>query len=392
MSEESTNADRLVGVAHELRPLIQRAAPGQEEARRLAPAVVEALHQHGLFRLLLPRSLGGVELELPAFGRVVEEIAQADASTAWCLCQASGCSLTAGYLNRDVADEVFGSSPGAVLAWGPGSGRAIEVSGGYRLSGRWSFASGSHHATWLGGQAAVVDAGGAAVRMADGLPFTATFLFPAIDATFHDTWQVSGLRATGSDTFSVDDLFVPASRWVRRDDLRFRREMGPLYRLPSNLVFATGFSSVALGVARSVIDAFRAVAIAKTPQGLTGPLRENAVVQAQTALAEAYVRSARAYQQLAVADVWNEVTGTGDLTLDRRMSLRLAATHAIHLATQAVDLVFHLAGSTAILNTAPFERPFRDIHAVSQQVQGRQAHYENVGRFLLGLDPLTTWL
>ncbi len=392
MADPVNKVPTILDAARRVAPLIQRAAGEIEHDRRLTPEVVDALHDAGLYRMLLPRWLGGAELDLPTFGAVIEEIAKADASTAWCLCQTSGCSLVAGFLDREVADELFGQNPRSVLAWGPGSGRATVVDGGYRLTGSWSFASGAHHSTWLGGFASIFQADGTPRLGPGGSPEKATLIFPTGDATFIDTWQVSGLLGTGSDTFAVEDLFVPSRRIVRRDDQSLRREPGPLYRFPSNQIFATGFSSVALGIARTVVDAFIELARTKTPYGLAGPLRENAVVQSQIAQAEAQVRAGRAYRNQTVADVWEAVSRTGELTLGQRVAVRLAATHAIHLAAQAVDLSYHLAGSSAILTANPFERRFRDIHAVTQQVQGRYAHYENAGRFLFGLEVGETWL
>ena len=169
-----------------------------EEERRLPPSLVASLHEAGLFRMLLPRALAGGEVDPVTFVRVIEEIAKADASTAWCLCQASGCSMTAAYLEPAVGAEIFGQDPLAVLAWGPGpDARAVAAEGGYRVTGTWSFASGCRHATWLGGECPITDADGAARRRADGKPRTRTMLFPAGRATMIDVWHVSGLTRHG---------------------------------------------------------------------------------------------------------------------------------------------------------------------------------------------------
>jgi alkylation response protein AidB-like acyl-CoA dehydrogenase len=195
--------------ARGLGPQIAASADEIERQRRLPGTLVSALHDAGLFRMLLPRSLGGAELDPPTFVQVTEAIARADASTAWVICQTSGCSMTAAYLQPDVAREIFGGEPAGVLAWGPPTAsKAVAEHGGYRLSGTFNFASGSRHATWLGGQAPIVEADGTP-RLRNGLPERRTLLFPAASATMKDVWHVIGLRGTGSDSFTVSDVFVP---------------------------------------------------------------------------------------------------------------------------------------------------------------------------------------
>jgi len=180
------------------------------------------------------------ETDLLTFARIIEEIARADGSTAWCLVQASGCSLVSAFLEPAVASEIFGPRARGILAWGPGRGRAIAVDGGYRLTGQWSFASGCHHATWLGGIATIVESDGTPRRDERGAAEIRTLLFPKDRARFEDVWQVSGLRGTGSDTFAVSELFVPEAFNVRRDDPGERREPGRLYAFHLNNVFALG--------------------------------------------------------------------------------------------------------------------------------------------------------
>jgi alkylation response protein AidB-like acyl-CoA dehydrogenase len=217
-------------------------------------------------------------------------------------------------------------------------------------------------------------------------------LIPATDAQIIDVWHVSGLRGTGSDDFAVADYFVPEQRAARMGDERARRQPGQLYLFPMNNVYATGFASVALGIARGALDAFEVLAREKTPRGTQRTLRDNAVVQLQVAEAEAHLRSARAWLHETLHRVWDEVARTKVLTLDHRIHIRLAATHAIHRAAHVVDTAYLAAGATAIFERNPFERRFRDIHAVTQQVQGRLAHFETAGQFFLGLEPDTQWL
>lgn len=385
--------DDYVERARSLAPEIEASAEPIDQERRLPPRLVAMLVDAGLFRMLLPRSLHGAELDPATFARVIEEIAKADASTAWCLCQASGCSMVAAYLQPDVAWQIFGSDPRAILAWGPGpDARAVAVDGGYVVTGHWSFASGCRHATWLGGDCTIYERDGAPRRRADGAPEERMMLFPAADAMLVDIWQVSGLRGTGSDAFQVSDLFVPHERSVVWRDPSERRESGPLYTFPIVSLFAAGYAGVALGIARSTLDAFVELAREKTPRGMSQALRDSAVIQSQVAQAEAQLGSARVFLLASLDEIWRAIGRSGAIPLDQRMRIRLAATYAIHQAKHVVDTAHHAAGATALFTRGAFDRRFRDMHAVTQQLQGRQAHFETVGQFLLGLEPDTAFL
>ncbi len=379
--------------ARALAPRIEARRDEIERQRRLPDDVVAALTDAGFFALLLPRSLGGAELDPVTFVQVIEEVAKADASTAWVLNQTSGCSVVAGYLSPEVARKIFADH--GVLAWGSFSlsgPRAVAVDGGYRVTGSWGFASGGHHATWLGAHCPVTEPDGTFRRRADGQPLVRTMLFPAAEAPLVDTWDVMGLRGTGSDTYSVSDLFVPQEHSVARDDPAERQLQRPLYCFSTGNFYASGFAAVALGIARRMLDTFVELAQDKTPRGHKGALRENAVIQSQVARAEAGLRSARSFLLGTLAEFWQEGGRVGHLSLEQRVLIRLAATHAIHQAKDVVDAVYHAAGSTAIFTSEDFERRFRDMHAVTQQIQGRQAHFETVGRFMLGLEADTTFL
>ena len=371
--------------ARELAPVLAAAADEIERRRELPEPVVDALVERGLFRLLLPRSLGGAELLPAEFVPVIEEIAKADAATAWCLNQASGCSMTAAYLDPEAACEIFGG-PRGILAWGPGPGTARVVAGGYRVSASWSFASGSHNASWLGCHVPILETDGTPRLHPDGSPVVRTMLFPKASAEMTDIWHVIGLKGTGSDQFSVEDLLVPERHSATRDD-GTRREKGLLYRFSSLQLYAAGFAGVAMGVARSTLDAFVELACDKVPFRSGGTLRDNQLIQSQVAQAEARLTAARAFLLGSLEEITAEIARLGHITLDQRMTVRLASTFAIHQSLQVVDTAYHAAGSTAIFEANPFERRFRDIHTVSQQLQGRQEHFETVGQYLLGLDP-----
>ena len=267
----------LVERARALQPLIARDADEIERTRRLTPAVTSALIENGLYRSLLPQSLGGSEAPLETFMQMQEEIAKADASTAWCLGQCSVCAMTAAYLDPDAANEIFNTAPG-ILAWGAIAHEVQAVPGGYMASARWDFASGSRQASWLGAHVRVVEADGSQRRKKDGSPEIRTILFPVASATMYDVWDVIGLSGTGTDSYSVDNLFIPEKFAALRDDPTALREQGPLYKLTTNMVFSMGFGATSLGVARATLDAATDLARGKTPQGLKA-MRDNNAVQ-----------------------------------------------------------------------------------------------------------------
>ncbi|HEV2301903.1 MAG TPA: acyl-CoA dehydrogenase family protein [Stellaceae bacterium] len=380
----------LLGRARALGPALAAAAEEIERRRELPEPIVAALAEAGLFHLLLPRSLGGAELPPDEYVPVVEEIAKHDASAAWCVGQATGCTISAAYLDPEIAHEIF-SPPRGIVAWGPPSGaKALIVKGGFRLTGSWSFASGSHHASWLGAHVAIFEEDGAPRLRADGSPVIRTLLFRKEQARFTDIWHVIGLRGTGSDTYAVEDLFVPEAFTILRDGETPPREPGVLYRFNSSNVYSAAFAGVALGIARSALDAFIELARDKIPRGAKRTLRDNNVVQSQVAQCEARLSAARVYLLNALAAIWSAVEGRGRLSLEDNAAIRLASTWAIHQARDAVATIYHAAGATAIFEDNPFERRFRDVHTVAQQYQGRQAHFESVGQVLLGLPPEST--
>jgi len=371
----------LVERARALGPLITREADETERTRRLTPAVTAALVENGLYRALLPQSLGGAEAPLEIFMQMQEEIAKADASTAWCLGQCSVCAMIAAYLDRDAANEIFNDPPG-ILAWGAIAHEVRAGLGGYRASARWEFASGSRQASWLGAHVGIVEADGTPRRKPDGTREIRTILFPVTSATMHDVWNAIGLKGTGTDAYSVDDLFIPEKFSALRDDPAALRERGPLYKISTHLVFAMGFAATSLGLARAMLDSAIDLSRKKTPQGLSA-MRENNAVQGLIGRTEATLRAARAYLYSTAAEVWRDLEQGSLMTEDHRIAMRVAATFTIHQSTSVVDTAYHMAGATAVFAANPFERRFRDMHTIAQQLQARDTHYEDAGRAIL---------
>jgi alkylation response protein AidB-like acyl-CoA dehydrogenase len=368
--------------------MIAAAAPQFEAGRELTPDVVSALHDAGLFRMLVPRSLGGHEVSPLVFVQAVEELAKADASVAWCVAQTSVASTTCASLDRDTAAEIFGADPRAVLATGapnPG-GRAVPAPGGYRLTGTWQFASGSRHANWMAAHCPIFEADGTPRLEPGGLPVQRTLIFPKSSVTMSDVWHVMGLKGTGSDSYSVSDLFVPAQRTTAAfgRDPGEKRERGPLYQFTTFQLHGASFAAIALGIARAVLDAFVDLAKSKTPYGHKYILRDNAVIQSQIGFAQSQIASSRTFLHHALAEMW-QGAGRGGITIEQRVQLRMASSLGSHHARQVVDAIYHAAGATAICESNPFERRFRDVHTVSQQVQSHFAVFEAIGQYFVGL-------
>jgi alkylation response protein AidB-like acyl-CoA dehydrogenase len=378
--------------ARGLIPLLQSAADRIDAKNELPPDVLDAMFDAGMFKLLLPRAFGGYELKPLDFIQCVEAIAQGDASVAWCMNQGSGCSMAAAYMEPDVAPEIWGGARD-VVAWGQGPGaKAIRTEGGWLVTGTWSFASGSRHATWLGAMCPSFGVDGTAMVRPDGKVWERTFLFRRDKASIDDVWQVMGLRGTGSDNYTIKDLFVDDAHALTREYEPERRERGALYSFQAMQLYASGFASVALGVSRAMLDGFIALARTKSQAWSPDSLRDNQAVQQIVSYSDAAWKAARAGLHTAVDDAWRDVSRTGALSLGHRMEIRQAGTYAIHVSRDMAHQVFHEAGSTAIFNKHPFERRLRDVNSVSQQLQGRRTHFESVGLYRLGGEPSLRWI
>ncbi|MBL6459290.1 hypothetical protein JMJ55_28620 [Belnapia sp. T6] len=375
-----------VSRARAIAPAIAAAAPRIEADKALPLDVLDLMHGARLFRTLLPKAYGGEQVTPSVFFRMQEVIAAADGSTGWCLGQASGCSFAAAYMAPEAASEIWGNSR-AVVAWGFGNGTAQVVPGGYRVSGTWSFASGNRHATWIGGHCRIKEADGSIRMAAGGTPVERTMMVQRDVPRFHDVWDVVGLRGTNSDTYTIEDIFVPEEYSVCRDSDAERWIQGPLYQFTTSQLYSAGFAGVSLGIGRGLLDALVSLARGKTAAATTKPMRDSEVLQNGIAQNEAKLRSARAWL-IEVLDEAYEVAATaGHITTRERAMIRLATTSAIHRAKEVAEWAYHEAGASAIMQSSPFERRMRDIHASAQQVHGRTAHLELCGQYFLGMNP-----
>ena len=375
----------LLDAARELADSVAANADRIDRERQIPSELVGEIADKGFFRLLVPRSLGGAELGHLDFLRILQVFAAADGSTAWCINQNNVFATASVIMPKQTAREIWGDGR-AVVANGPPtpSAKAIPVDGGYRLSGRWNFSTGSAHATWLAALAPVAHPDQKQDTSTDRVDVR-VMLLPKEDANLLDSWQVNGLRGTGSFSFEVDDLYVPSTRTY--DPTNAPREDGSLYMIPRTLLFASGDATIALGIARASLGTAIDLAGTKTPGRARTLLKDQSTTQRLIGEGEAIWHSARAFLEESVSSVWSSVCENHALATEERIRLRLASTYAIGQAADVVDICYKLCGSSAIFASNPLQRRFQDIHVITQHLQGRSTHFETAGQFLLGLEP-----
>lgn len=386
----SEPAKSAIETAKALAPQIRKLAEEGESLRRLPLPAVAALAEAGLFRLWIPRALGGAEADPMTLVGAVEEIARADGAAGWCLAIGGEYGAFGGYLPAEAAREIYGSDPLVVTggAFRP-FGEARVVDGGWRVTGRWPLGSGCQHSAWIVGGCRIVDADGQHIDPG-GSPLTRILFFPAGDCEILDTWHSIGLRGTGSHDYKVEDLFVPTAH-----SLSFREppaEPGSLYAFPTIALFGTVGAAVPLGIARHAIDILTELAATRIASRSRRVLREDATMQAALGQAEALLRSGRAFLYQALEDAWRVVCAGRPLGPEQRAIVWLASTHAASSAKEATELAFSAGGSASPYASTGLERCLRDIHAAAQHVTLAPGNYAMAGQALLGADMRETLL
>jgi alkylation response protein AidB-like acyl-CoA dehydrogenase len=374
----------VVEAAADLRSIIRGYQEEIDRERRIPPALVEQMRPAGLYRLLVPRALGGLQLDLLTYFRVVELVSEGDGSVGWNIATSSAAQLVSLSLPDAGVREVFADGPDARLAGTvvPGGGRGVRVEGGYLVNGRWRFGSGCQESQWMLGNFYVDDA--------DDKHVLLRAVFPSRECTIVDTWDVTGLRGTGSHDWTVSDVFVPEHRTVPHAgnpvNNRWRRWPGTLYDLPVHAVIGPHHSPVASGAARAAVDALADLAGAKIPRARAALLREQVFVQEAVGKAEAMLGAAQAYRTSIARELWDTVEAGQQPTLDQQARCRLAATYATDCALQVVELMYRAGGTTSLQRPHQIARSWRDVHAVAQTAGLHPEWYALTGRVFLGLD------
>ncbi len=386
MRFEHDDDSDIVKAAIRLAPAVRAARDEAERLRQTPPELAAAITEAGIYQMYLPRSMGGPETPpLTAF-RVVEELSKADGSVGWCAMIATALSLNAGKLSADVGRELAGT-PADYRGAGSArvGGRVRAVAGGYRVTGRWNFASGIQNANWLYCTCVTMD-GDTPLLASTGGPVLRAVWVPRQSVTIVDTWSVMGMRGTGSQDFTVDDVFVPASHSVLSDAPP--AETGPLFNPRAWYVTLwTPSAANALGIARGAIDSLVEIAATEASTLSSHLLRDRPMVQARAGEAEAIVNAARAYVFDAVGRLWDKLCAGLEPSDHDIAQARLALVHAMHESVRAVDKVFHAAGTNAIYTRQPLERAFRDVHVALQHGAALPVYFEAAGKMLFGLTP-----
>jgi len=375
----------LLAAVDALAPRLREASKEIEASRSLTEPIVQALVDAGLYRMLLPRALGGGELDPISYFEIVEALAQVDSAVAWSvLISTSTMNITVAGLPDALLARMFSTARQTIMAGsGPPKGRAVVVPGGYRVTGRWTQGSNILIAGWIHVGCYVYD--GDALRLGpEGKPIYKRCVLPASHAEAIDTWDTTGMRGTGSHDFALTDVFVPDERV---HGLEPSPRPGPLYRFVGWTHVA--HAAIGLGIARVAIDEFVALAGGKsaTWHATEGRLAARTTIQAKVAQAEALVGSGRAYVRESTRDLWETVVRGEPPTPHQRAVYRLAIAQAMSHAVQAVDLMYNVGGATAIYATSRLDRCLRDVHTAAAHVWVAPDTYELAGRLLLGLDP-----
>lgn len=381
----------LTARAKAIAPVVAEEADAAERDRRLTDRTVEAMKEQRLIGVWAPESLGGLEAAPGEGFRLFEEVARTHASAAWNLwIWSTGGQLSATLSEEGIA-EMYADGPNGAMGAGGlfPLAPATPVEGGYRVSGRWPYCSGSGHARWLGGGCAVLGEDGQPRMIMPGIPEIRFVTFRRAEVEIIDTWHVLGLRATGSNDVAVENGFAPQHLTSGFGPMASKGKhfQGPLYRFPILGVLGAPIGAIALGTARHALDEFVKLAKSKTPNTSQTKLTELGAVQHAVAEAHAAIESARAWLYATVENAWRTTLAGQPVSMEQRRDLMLAAAHATRSASHAAGIAHVNAGGTAVYETSPIERCFRDVHAATQHAGTAPRAFASSGRLLFGLTP-----
>ena len=387
------DAQPLVRAAAALQPAIRDHLDEINREQRLPKALVEKFHAAGFYNMTIPRELGGLQVDPLTYLRVVELLAEAAGSVGWNLCNNSIAQIVTLGLPDGGVQELYAQRPDTPIAGTAvmGGGRAVPVEGGYRVTGRWPFGTGCQEASWMLGSFQIFD-GDRPRRSPDGNSSHWRGIFKRSEARIVEgSWDVAGLRATGSFDWTVEDIFLPERRTMVHAgiplDNQWSRWSGISYALPAQAWVGPHHSAVITGICRAGINALIELAGAKTPRGRSERLCDNPQVQDAIGRADSILNAGRAYRTAMVTEVWNTVAAGEETTLEQRARCRMAAANAADSARTAMDLVYRQGGSTSYKRESRLAECWRDLHVVGQAVTVMPEWYPIGGRALMNMDP-----
>tara|TARA_B100001123_G_C15242701_1_gene999719 strand:+ start:550 stop:1686 length:1137 start_codon:yes stop_codon:yes gene_type:complete len=370
-----TQTHEYLDKAQELAAKVAERVDEIDAERKISTDLFRDIADAGFFRLLVPSSLGGVELPPLVFFEIVRIFAEVDASTAWCINQNNIFATDAARMPYETAHKLWDDRYCVVTNGPPLAGsKAVPFEGGYRLSGHWDFSSGSSYSTWLAARSSV-----------EGEPGpNRMFLIPKTDATMLDTWQVNGLRGTASFSFELDDVFVPQSYTYLESQTP--HDDGLTFIIPKIPLFAIGFGTISIALARACLDDAIELAARKSQRDVAEAMVNRSTVHREIGEAEATLRAADTYLRTSAMDLWTSVCNNKQVDISERIDVRMASTYAIRQASEVVDVAYEMFGSDAIFKRNLLQRRYQDMHVIIQQLQGRATNFETAGRYFLGLD------
>jgi indole-3-acetate monooxygenase len=387
------DAQPPVRAAAALRSVIRGYHDEIEREQRLPKALVEQFHAAGFYSLVIPREMGGLQADPLTYVRVVEVLAEGAGAVGWNVANNSIGQLVTLGLSDEGVQEIYAQRPDTVIAGTAvmGGGRAVPVDGGYRVTGRWPFGTGCQESSWMLGSFQIFD-GDQPRRSPDGTSVYWRGLFARSEARIVEgSWDVTGMRATGSFDWTVDEVFLPERRTMVHAgiplDNQWKRWPGISYALPAQAWVGPHHCAVITGIARAGIDALIELASEKTPRGRTGRLCENPQVQDAVGRADAILNAGRAHRSAMITELWNTVAAGEETTLEQRARCRLAAVHAADCAREAMDLMYRMGGSTSYRRESRLSECWRDLHVVGQAVTIAPEWYPIGGRALMKMDP-----
>jgi alkylation response protein AidB-like acyl-CoA dehydrogenase len=359
-------AGPLLARLDEFAPAVRAQSGDADRLARLPEGVVAGLRALGLFRLWIPQRYGGFELGLPDALKIYEAAGRVDGSFGWAVMIGAGGGLFAAWLDPAAASDIFAPPHAVIAGSGAHDGCAEQVAGGYRVSGRWRYASGAHYASTFTANC-VITRDGQPVRAEQGTPLIRAMAFTPEQVTIHDAWDTVGMRGTGSHDIEVRDAFVPQLRSFSLFT-EAAREPGPLYRLPFDVLTELPVAAVGLGIARHALDAFAELAKRKRCAGSAMLLAEHPLAQTRAAASDARWRSMQAGIHSLAARTWQAALANRPLLPRELAEITAGCVLCLAELQRAVGDLAGLAGMDAILRDGAFARAWRDLQALAAHV------------------------
>ncbi|MFT5048402.1 MAG: alkylation response protein AidB-like acyl-CoA dehydrogenase [Porticoccaceae bacterium] len=376
--------ETLVARAIALESLIRQYSDQADRERRLAPEVAEAFVSSGLYRLPAPKKFGGSEADPMTQVKAIEAVSRADGSAGWNLM--IGIEHFA-MIKPDFAwcEELIGDPSVVISGSTAATGRAERVQGGYRITGRWQFASGVHNSQLFAATVALYEDGEKL-----SFPPRVYALIKKGDYEIIDAWQVGGMRGSGSHDVVVDDVFVPDAHFI--DHSAGTTSESPLARFPAAPRLSYNKAAVALGIGRHALDEFYVIALKKKPRFSASKMHTRPFVQDAVARAEIRLRASRGLVLELTETLWNRVCDKSPIPDDERALFHIACCDCAQACVEVVDLVCEAVGTTANELDSPLERISRDVRVIRQHITVAPQHIIDGGRVLLGLEPVEVML